>query len=312
MVVNRRTSAVPSTKMLTAFEATGRLGSAVKAGQELNVSHTTISRHIHSLEEQLNLKLFERHGSGLKLSNSGQRIFKAVSKTFEDLVRTLDEEALNSSLNRILISTTSSIAQGWLLQRLAEYRFTDPTVEIELTATQAFDDIDKDEIDVVLRMGDGSWPMHHLEPLCDDLIYPVCSPSFMQDNDGKVDLAAQPSSSLVNDLDPLLDWSEWVGDCKDDENVGCMRLQGGELSSEAAKRGLGIALVRHLTVSDDIERGNLVPVGKDFKLVRNAVWVGGARNSLHKVHVRRFRSWLHREANRNLTEFLHETPIREA
>ncbi|MEO1747926.1 MAG: LysR substrate-binding domain-containing protein [Pseudomonadota bacterium] len=304
MVGYRRASEVPSTKILAAFEATGRLGSAMRASQELNVSHTTISKHINALEDRLQVKLFERHGSGLRLTSSGQRIHQTVAKTFDVLVRTMEEEASNSNSNRILISTTSCLAQGWLMPRLAKYRLANPSIEIELWASSAIDEANESEIDVVLLVGDGSWPLHNLEPLCDDLVYPVCSPEFLQKHGGKIALCDMPKSVFINDLDPSLDWSHWLGKCKGRDGCGGIRLQGGELSSEAAKRGMGIALVRHLTVSDDMERGHLIRIGTEQKTIENAVWIGGARNALHKVQVRRFREWIHREAKRKPAELV--------
>ncbi|WP_285295567.1 LysR substrate-binding domain-containing protein [Aureimonas altamirensis] len=306
----KKAAAVPSTKLLAAFEATGRLGSTVRAGQELNVSHSAISRHIHSLEERLGLKLFERHGSGLRLTNSGRRIYAAVSETFDALRKTLDEEKSNASTNRILVSTTSSIAQGWLIPRLSVFQTTNPAVEIELIASRDLADVERSEIDVIVRLGNGSWPVHALEPLCDDVVYPVCSPDFLARRGGRINLAEMPASMLIHDLDPLLDWSQWLGDQPEHRSTARgIRLHGGELSSEAARRGLGIALVRHLTVIDDIERGSLVTIDERYKIIHDAVWIGGSRNSLHKTHVRRFREWIRREADRNLKNFMQ--PIAE-
>ncbi|MEL6201832.1 MAG: LysR substrate-binding domain-containing protein [Pseudomonadota bacterium] len=302
MVVQRRASEVPSTKILAAFEATGRLGSAVRASQELNVSHTTISKHINALESRLQVKLFERHGSGLRLTNSGQRIHQTVSETFDVLVKTMDEETSNSNSNRIVISTTPSLAQGWLMPRLAKYRISNPSVELELWTSRTIEDADDNEMDIILLTGDGSWPIHNLEPLCHDLICPVCSPEFLAKNGGEISLPDMPSSVFINDLDPLLDWSQWLGEGGDQQDSGGMRLHGGELSSEAAKRGMGIALVRHLTVSDDLERGHLVRIGKEQRKIENAVWIGGARNALHKLQVRRFRDWVQREAQNSFTD----------
>ena len=44
----------------------------------LNISQSAISRQIQSLEEDLNVKLFERHARGLTLTENGEYVYKTV------------------------------------------------------------------------------------------------------------------------------------------------------------------------------------------------------------------------------------------
>jgi len=295
---NKGLRSLPSIKVLKAFEATARLGSTVRAGKELNVSHSAVSRHIQALEANLGVKLFERQGSGLSLTQSGQRVQLSITATFDALLGALDKERDAASKNRLLISTTSSIALGWLLPCLPRFLAENPAVEIELIGTRDLADADREEIDIVIRFGSGSWPVHALEPLCDDIVYPVCSPEFLEKHGGRIDFSDISPEAFIQDLDPILDWEEWLRAREIDrcEALRGMRMHGGELSSEAARRGYGVALARNLTVADDIANGRLVQAFPAFTRIVDAVWIGGSRNSLHKDYVRRFREWLTREA----------------
>jgi LysR family transcriptional regulator, glycine cleavage system transcriptional activator len=289
---------LPSIKVLKAFESTARLGSTVRAGKELNVSHSAVSRHIQALEASLGVKLFERQGSGLSLTQSGRRVQVSITATFDALLCALDKERDAASKNRLLVSTTSSLALGWLLPCLPTFLAENPAVEVELIGTRDLADADRDEIDIVIRFGSGSWPVHALEPLCDDIVYPVCSPDFLRMHDGRVDFRELAPNLFLQDLDPILDWQEWLRSqsISVPKSLRGMRLHGGELSSEAARRGYGVALVRNLTVASDLAAGRLVRAHPGLTRVRDAVWIGGSRNSLHKDYVRRFREWLTREA----------------
>jgi LysR family transcriptional activator of nhaA len=57
------------------FWTVARHGSVSKASAELQLSQPTISEQIHKLEESLGVKLFERAGRGLRLSEAGHVAF---------------------------------------------------------------------------------------------------------------------------------------------------------------------------------------------------------------------------------------------
>lgn len=297
-----RMSSLPSTKVLAAFEATARLGSMVRAGQELNVSHSAVSRNIQVFEATLGVKLFERHGSGLKLTQSGQRVYASVSELLVGFTSALEQERNCSRRNPLVISTTSSVAIGWLIPRLQSFQNLAPHVEVEIIGTRELANLDLLEIDVVLRLGSGSWAVHSLEPLCDDIVYPVCSPGFLEKHGHNLDII--DDQYLIQDLDPILDWTQWLpGRICEKVNCRAIRLHGSELSTVAAKQGLGVTLARHFSVQSDVAAGNLVRLSSRHERVSNAVWVGGSRTALHKPHVREFRRWLTQQANETVDAF---------
>lgn len=57
---------------LRAFEAAARHLSFTRAAIELNVTHSAISQHVNSLEQQLNCQLFVRGSRGLMLTTEGK------------------------------------------------------------------------------------------------------------------------------------------------------------------------------------------------------------------------------------------------
>ncbi|QBF32044.1 LysR substrate binding domain protein [Thalassococcus sp. S3] len=295
-------SSVPSIRALIAFEATGRLGSTVRASQELNISHSAISRSIRGLETSVNVSLFERKGSGLCLTESGRRIHACVTATLRDLAETFELERKCARRSHLRVSTTSSIAQGWLLPRLAGFLQRYPDVEVEIVGTRDLEDIDKSDIDVVIRMGQGGWALYEMEPLCDDVIYPVCSPRFLDKCQQRIEISDLPAEVFLQDLDPLLDWSRWLAEngIVPPKGRRGLRAHGGELTIDAARRGLGVALARELTVEDDLLNGRLVRAHPGGQIIKNAIWVGGSRNACKKSHVRRFREWLSREVGKSM------------
>jgi LysR family glycine cleavage system transcriptional activator len=63
---------LPPLHSLIAFEAAARLSSFSAAAQELNISQAAVSQQIRSLEENLNLTLFDRAHKTVRLTPVGR------------------------------------------------------------------------------------------------------------------------------------------------------------------------------------------------------------------------------------------------
>ena len=61
---------------LKIFHAVAEAGSFTSATVILNLSQSAISRQIQSLEDDLKVKLFERHARGLTLTENGEYVYK--------------------------------------------------------------------------------------------------------------------------------------------------------------------------------------------------------------------------------------------
>ncbi len=63
---------------LKIFHTVAEASSFTKASDILNLSQSAISRQIQSLENELKIKLFERHARGLILTSNGEYLFKTA------------------------------------------------------------------------------------------------------------------------------------------------------------------------------------------------------------------------------------------
>mgnify|MGYP006256046769 CR=1 FL=1 len=70
---------------LKIFHAVAEAGSFTSATVILNLSQSAISRQIQSLEEDLKVKLFERHARGLTLTENGEYVFKTAHEVISKL-----------------------------------------------------------------------------------------------------------------------------------------------------------------------------------------------------------------------------------
>ena len=71
---------LPALDLLRGFEAAARHLSFTKAGEELFLTQSAISRQVQALEEQLGVKLFHRRTRALLLTDEGQRYLQGGAR----------------------------------------------------------------------------------------------------------------------------------------------------------------------------------------------------------------------------------------
>jgi DNA-binding transcriptional LysR family regulator len=134
---------------LKIFYAVAEAGSFTRATINLNLSQSAISRQIQSLEEDLKVKLFERHARGLTLTENGEYVFKTAHEVISKLkdVETSLSDQKNKPTGKLTITTVRSFGTHWLTPRIQEFMQLNPNIEVELI----FDD---EELDLSTRQAD--------------------------------------------------------------------------------------------------------------------------------------------------------------
>ena len=134
---------------LKIFHAVAEAGSFTSATINLNLSQSAISRQIQSLEEELNVKLFERHARGLTLTENGEYVFKTAHEVISKLkeVETTLGDKKNKPSGKLTVTTVVSFGTTWLTPRIQEFMELNPEIEVDLI----FDD---KELDLSTRQAD--------------------------------------------------------------------------------------------------------------------------------------------------------------
>ena len=73
---------MPPLHMVRAFEAVARMGTMRRAAEDIGISHTVISRHVHHLEAWLHARLTLSGPRGTRLTREGEMFFAVVSRAF--------------------------------------------------------------------------------------------------------------------------------------------------------------------------------------------------------------------------------------
>lgn len=130
MFENLTTGAMPSLNALRAFEAMARTGRATLAAEELNVTHSAVSRQVKALEEQLGVKLFSGPKHRLELTDAGRRLLPALSAAFDQIATAVGQ--VRAGGEELLIAVNASVSVKWLIPRLSRFTSAHPKVNLQL------------------------------------------------------------------------------------------------------------------------------------------------------------------------------------
>lgn len=136
------------------FHAVAEAGSFTHAGETLNLSQSSVSRQISALEISLNAPLFHRHARGLKLTLSGETLYRTTQEVSSKIA--MAEALISDSRDRpsgqLRITTTVAFGSIWLTERLKDFIETYPEIDVRLMVSEDEIDVGMGQVDVAIRM----------------------------------------------------------------------------------------------------------------------------------------------------------------
>src|SRR5450432_765264 len=248
---------LPPMQALRAFEAAARTSSLSRAAESLHLTHGAISHQIKSLEADLGVRLVERAGRGIRLTDEGERFASRVRAILTDLGDAVREVNERANPRQLRVSVMPSFAARWLLPKIGRFFASHPDIDVDVSASNAITDFKREDIDIAIRHGSGPWPGHVAEHFLDDVYFPVCSPRLAKGN-----LPASPEdlsryTLLRSEGDLWKPWFEAAGLDWPEPTRGPM-FSDSSHTVQAAIEGQGIALGRTSLLGNDLRNGVLV------------------------------------------------------
>ncbi|MCX5497136.1 LysR family transcriptional regulator [Kaistia dalseonensis] len=134
------------------FTALVRHGSYSAAARALGVNHATVARRIAALETALGAKLFERRLHGHELTEAGQGALAAAG-AMDAAAEGLAHIAAGAPQGGLVrITATPSLADAFLIPRLAAFRASHPEIDVEVFADRRSVSLSRHEADIGLRL----------------------------------------------------------------------------------------------------------------------------------------------------------------
>ena len=302
---------LPALDLLKAFEAAARHLSFTKAGAELFLSQSAVSRQIQALEEQLGVPLFERRVRSLLLTEAGQIYYREIEPILQKLREATARIARRSSAGTLTVTCTITFASLWLVPRLSDFQRRHPDTVVRLAADNEMHDLRRERLDAAVRYCTRAMAGDGAVKLFGERVVPVCSPAL---------LARQPLSTPEelkqavllhfqdpHGLGPWLSWSVWfeVMQMAPAGGKGALYFSHYDQAIQAALDGQGVALGRFPLVEDLVRAGRLVMplAGKRYSMGAQdrAYWLVIAPQSAGRRDVQAFAAWLREQAGASST-----------
>ncbi|MFT4713021.1 MAG: DNA-binding transcriptional LysR family regulator [Candidatus Azotimanducaceae bacterium] len=136
-----------------AFLVTAEEGTLSGAALALGLTQPTLSRQVAALEAELRVRLFERVGQRLVLTDSGLGLLE-YAKSMGDAASHFSLAATGQTQEiegTVVVSTSELDAVFRLPKIIAKLRREEPGIEIEVVVTNASSDLKRREADIAIR-----------------------------------------------------------------------------------------------------------------------------------------------------------------
>ena len=244
---------------------------------------SAISQQVSGLEDHLGVKLFDRVKQRIHLTDAGNSYRLSLVAAFDRIESATVDLIGHGGGEPLRVGALPSLANYWLIPRLRRFGLQHPTVmlqvvslDLDFASTERSPDLEGGRLDIGLFYSDGHWPHLVAEKLMDEHLVAVAArPPHGEDQ--------IPETKLIEEL-PLLQhstrpesWASWF----QQQNQRPRTPRGPSFEHfhmlvEAAKAGLGVALVPEAFVQSELRTQTLVRISP-FAPVRRPRVLPGVR-----------------------------------
>lgn len=292
---------LPPLNAVRAFEAAARTGSFVAAAEELGVSAAAISQQVRKLEDYVGKQMFVRMNNRVVLTDAGHAILEGTAAGLQMISEATEQLVSERSKSRLVISTIESVAEKWLISRLANYCRIHPDFRFELRVESDPADFARHNIDLRIAYNPAQYPEQAIVLLRQDAVLPLCSPDYLERNPAVRDngMTAVPEDDLLHTSWGSIfgshpTWRDWFIAAKFKPPAGTKGFQAGSSSLvlDLARKGLGVALGQRMMALDDISEGRLVALSDISVALGHAYCLAYPRAKSRKRHLVDLVNWL--------------------
>lgn len=294
---------LPSLDLLRGFEAAARNLSFTKAGEELFVTQSAVSRQVKAVEDHLGAALFVRRHRSLSLTEAGHTLYRATAQALHQLSDAASKIRDRGSARTLTVTATIGFTSLWLIPRLADFRSQRPDIDIRIAANNTMLDLEREGIELAVRYCTAKAAPRGAIKLFGEVVLPVCSPKSVT--------AAAPLArpedlrhhvllhyERPDGVTPWLSWTVWleVMQLQGLKPAGSLRFSQYDQTIQAAIDGQGVALGTTPLVRQLIKQGKLLaPLAKKFESSR-AYYLITSADAAEQPQVKDFAGWLMRQA----------------
>ncbi|MEO0604927.1 MAG: LysR family transcriptional regulator [Myxococcota bacterium] len=255
----------PRTEDLETFLAVIDAGGLGAAARALGIPKSTVSRRLARLEADLKTQLVQRSSRRIVLTDHGARMLEHCRDLLSDLDAFVDEAAgpVRAPRGRLRITVPDDLTA--YRKHFVDFMVQHPGVEVQIEFTNRMVDVLREGLDLALRGGPGNDPALIARRVGTYDLWAVAAPSYI-DREGVLEdsweLRTRDCVLLKAFSDPRWNVPR--------RREGARHLVANDLRTvlEATRAGLGVAVLPHRAVADDLESGTLVPCLAEYNPLR--------------------------------------------
>ncbi|RBW69014.1 LysR family transcriptional regulator [Bacillus taeanensis] len=276
---------------LKVFIAVAELKNFSRAAEQLNFSQPSISLQIRNLEKEFQEQLVYRSPKHVELTKAGKILYRNardIISLYNDTITSIDQ-LKNIVSGSLKIGASYTIGEYVLPKVLAQFAADYPEIDIEVKIENT-DDVTEEvrhtQLDMGLIEGSISYDDIVVQPFMEDEMVLITAPSHPlakkqiidpKELHNQVWIMRETGSGTRAYSDLLI--KEW--------NLPVSRsfiFSSSQGIKEAVINGLGIAILSHLIVAKELERGELVAVTiKKNRFVRQLSIIHPPKRSFSKA-----------------------------
>jgi len=283
-----------SLRQLQVFLATARFENVSRAAASLAMSQSAASGALAELESQFDVRLFDRVGKRLHLSELGHQVLPQVRRLLDEAASL--EQALGgeSVAGRLKIGATLTIGNYVTVGMIAEYRRRFPQADIALRVANT-ETIAARVAALELDMGMIEGELHHpdldISHWYGDELVVFCAPNHPLGDSGALgdrELRAQSWIVRESGSGTRQAFDRAMHGILSDLDI-TLELQHTEAIKRAVEAGLGVGCLSRICLEDAFRRGSLVPLNVPRRDFRREWYLITHRSKFHSTALR---EWL--------------------
>lgn len=189
-------------KQLRTFLHVAELGKLSLASERLGTAQPALSRQISMLEHELGVRLFDRHGRGMKTTGAGEKLRERASF----LIRYLEETRsdIQSSAERVrgrvVVGMPATLAEVVAAELIEKFVAMHPETSLRIVtglSGHIHDWLQRGEVDVAVLYSQQADDFLRVEKLFDEELHFVFKPGFLPDKNRSISFAKVCKLPLV-------------------------------------------------------------------------------------------------------------------
>ena len=254
------------------FYEVARTENISRAAKELYISQPAISKAISRLEQNLDTTLFLRSSRGVRLTETGELLFRQVESAFQAISQ--GEEQLRKvqelGMGHLSIGVSTTLCKYVLLPHLSLFTRENPHIQISISCQstyQTMEALEKGTVDIGLIGENDRMDKFHFHPVQEIRDVFVCTQRYLDNLCKRVSFSGSPSSrdiishSTLMLLDKENITRQYMEKYLVKEEITAaqtIEITSMDLLIDFAKIDLGIACVIEVFVQEELDTGKLI------------------------------------------------------